>query len=110
MPTSPGHVPLQLATVSTGLCARRVRAKCAGCIARRIRRRSAARPWNFAEDLDAVFLAVDEAVLFDRIVRMAAHDLAAFLFNRGDEFLFHGRLFGLAFLIRRKAQVAVATR
>ena len=60
---------------------------------------------NGAEHLQAVLLAVNEAVLLDRIVGVAALDLEAFLLDRGGEFLLHRRLFGFAGLVGGKAQV-----
>jgi hypothetical protein len=54
-----------------------------------------------------VFLAVDEAVLFLRVVGMAAFDLMAFLLDGTREGAFHLGLGSPAILVGGKAKVAV---
>src|SRR5260370_11093257 len=65
---------------------------------------------NIAEALHAALLAVDEAVLLDRIVRMAAPDLEAFGANGGHYGLFGAQLRRPALLVGGESQIAVSDK
>ena len=58
------------------------------------------------EHLHAMLLRADEAVLLRFVIRVPALDRIAELPHRREDLLFHRRLRGPAFLVRRKAQVA----
>ena len=58
------------------------------------------------EDLQAVFLAVDETMAFLRVERMGAANLTALALDGGDEQGFHGGLGFLASLVGGKSQIA----
>ena len=58
------------------------------------------------ENFHSVFLAVDEAVLFFRIERMAALHRPSLALDGGDDDCFHGGLRRPAFLVRGQTQVA----
>src|SRR5919106_2288892 len=60
------------------------------------------------EDLAAVFLAIDEAVAFLRIVGMRADDSVALVSYGGHKRGLHLLLFGPARLIGGQAQVAIS--
>ncbi len=95
MPTRPGHLPHQLATVRIGPWC--VQSPCSTwwlyCqTASATIKRSVG--GNVAEHLHAVLLAVDEPVLLHGIVWMAALDFEPFPANGGDYRGFHSFLRG----------------
>ncbi len=106
MPTRPGQVPLQLATVNTGpRCSSRPGKHVMGVLPHRLGHDDRRIFGNLAEHFQAVLLAVDEAVLLRRIIRVGAFHLVALTLDRGDELPFHLGLRRFAFLIGGQAQV-----
>ena len=109
MPTSPGQVPLQLAS---GQNRPPVGVESpAGCGANTARQASATINGTSsgiaAEHFQAVFLTVDEAVPLLFVEGMAAPDGPALTLDGRDDLRLHRRLRGLAFLVRGLAEVAV---
>ena len=108
MPTSPGQVPDQLATVRIGALVReqavedvvRVLPDGLGDDQRLV-------GIDVAEDLHAFLLIADEAVLFVLLVRVAADELVALGLECGGEGLLHRGLGGPALLVGGEAEVAV---
>ena len=65
---------------------------------------------NIAENLHAVFLAVDEAVTFPGIELMSTANRASFLPDGFDQESLHGPLRLLAFLVGRGSKIAVGNQ
>src|ERR1700730_3919567 len=63
---------------------------------------------DVAEDLHAAFLAIDEAMLLDGIVGMAAPNLEAFTADRSHDGLFGAQLRRPALLVGGESQIAVS--
>ena len=108
IPTRPGHWPLQLATVRIGPAMRIQAVQQVMAILpdglhdnqRRLRR-------NFAKDFHTAFLAIDETMLFRRIVAMAAAHLASLAADGLENGVLGLSLGGPTHLISGQAQIPV---